>query len=314
MQIEKLSGLIEQKLHLERMLEMHSGDRETFLLRKASKESMLGSDTFSFNLIKAQIGMYDAILQNLDRVEDLHRKHLEEICNLIGQTQKVLVGRAWYTQALSISPETRKEWATMASNEQDELLARLSVNLNWRLPCLVINAYNSEVLQMASASWQLYVADVDDTLLEQAKNNISPGARNTIRTYNIKNFHDMDLSVLPQAQFGCVVIWQVMERLTLPYIKTTLDEIRKLLRPGGVVLFNVNDCDTVVGSQLATNPVSKSYVTKDLLEPMVQQAGFELRHWIPFNSHSTLVELALPGELKSIKERPGRGLVQRYNA
>ena len=271
-----------------------------------------GKDTFSFNLIRAQMGLYEGAIQQMDKVEELHRKHLSDIENMIDSIRKVLMSRAWYIQALGITDETRKEWTTLSLQEQDELLARCSVHLNWKIPCLVINAFNHEVLQMASTSYQLYIADQDDAVLADSLNKFSVAAKNTMRTYNIKSFHDMDLSTLPQKQFGMVIVWQIMERLTLPYIRIVLDEIKKVLQPGGTVMFNVNDCDTVMGSQLATNPVSKSYVTKALLEPIINETGFALKLWTPLNSHSALVEIQLPGEVDSFKDQPGRGMVQRY--
>ena len=118
MQIEKLSDLVFQQIHIKDLLATHSETRRMLEMRRSAIEVMLGKDTFSFNLIRAQMGLYEGAIQQMDKVEELHRKHLSDIENMIDSIRKVLMSRAWYIQALCITDETRKEWTTLSLQEQ----------------------------------------------------------------------------------------------------------------------------------------------------------------------------------------------------
>ena len=315
MQIEKLSSLVEQRVHIVELLSKQAGDRETIQLRRARLASMLGSDTYSYNIIQKQIAGYDTILSNLDAITKAQTDHIVELDNMINEIREWLVTRAWYKQNLGITDETRKEWTALDFNAQDELLARVSVGIDWHTPCLLVNCYNHEVATIAAKSFQLYLGDIDDTILNNARDRFVPSLpASAVRLYNIKSYEEPWVAALPQQQFGMIIVWQIFERLTLPMIKSVLSELIVLLKPGGKILFNINDCDTALGARLATYPVSKSYVTRGHLEPMVQELGFTMEYWIPITSSSALVELKILGEITTLKERPGRGLIQRYQS
>lgn len=315
MQIEKLSNLVEQRVHIVELLSKQDNDRELMQLRRSRLAAMLGSDTYSYNIIQKQISGYDTILSNLDAIAKAQTDHIAELDSMIDEIRKVLLSRAWYKQNLGITDETRKEWSALNLNAQDEMLARTSVGVDWHTPCLLINCYNHEVATMAAKSFQLYLGDIDDAILNNARDRFSPSLPSSaVRLYNIKSYEEPWIEALPQRQFGMIIIWQIFERLTLPMIKSSLGELIILLKPGGRILFNVNDCDTALGAKLATYPVSKSYVTRDQLELMAQELGLGLEHWIPLTSSSALVELKILGEIATLKERPGRGLIQRYQS
>jgi hypothetical protein len=105
----------------------------------------------------------------------------------------------------------------------------------------------------------------------------------------------------------------VFERLTVPLIEDVLIKFRNLLKPGGRILFNVNDCDTELGCKFAVDPPSKSFVTRTHMDQIIAKAGLELELWHRYGPSATLVELKMPGTPTSYKRKQGRGTIGRYS-
>jgi hypothetical protein len=254
------------------------------------------------------------MIAEYERLEESALRYIGALGRDRDRCSEILRSKQWFDQALGISDETRVIWTRLDPITRDEVAARLSTIIRWQDPCLIVNVHNLDILSAVTHLTQVYLADDSDTRLEDAKLNFEAGyAESNVRSYNIGNYNHMDLSKLPENQFGTIICWYIFERLTLPLIEESLIKFRNLLKPGGRILFNINDCDTELGCKFAVIQPSKSFVTRSHMDQIIAKTGLEMEMWHRYGPSNTLVELKMPGTPTSYKRKQGRATIGRYS-
>ena len=314
MQIERLPALVKQLRSLEQLVEQRSQDRDTMIRRREELKLLLGKVVEYDTMLSSQVTSYNHVIGEMDRINIESLNAIGEISKEIESIRKILLSRAWFENALGITDETKAIWTGLSWQARDILGAMLAKNYHWAYPMLVMPVYDRELVKACStySSLMYLAADNDQVLDDVVKEMGNTFANSAIRQYNIHGYNKLDFSKLPQGQFGSIISWYIFERLTLPLIDDALHAMRSLLLPGGTIVFNLNDGATPMGAVWAAEKICKSYVTRDLLEPIIKQQGYELVAWETYDSSSVMVMLRLPGTLSTYKIQPSRGLVQRY--
>jgi hypothetical protein len=313
MQIDTIPKLTAQILAIENQRQNWSNLKNEILHHRVNLEKKLGVLPEHDDTLRDAVHSCNSMIAEYDRLEESAVRYIGALGRDRDRRSEILRSKQWFDQALGISNETRSIWTRLDPITRDEVAARLSTIMRWQDPCLIVNVHNLDILSAITHLTQVYLADDSDTCLSDAKLNFEAGyADSNVRSYNIGNYGNMDLSQLPENQFGIIVCWYIFERLTLPLIEETLIKFRTLLKPGGRVLFNINDCDTELGCKFAVIDPSKSFVTRAHMDQIIAKTGLELELWHQIGPAQTLIELKRPGTPTSYKRKQGRATIGRY--
>ena len=110
-----------------------------------------------------------------------------------------------------------------------------------------------------------------------------------------------DLLDLPQGQLGLAVSINSYDFWPMDPIKTEIQKVFNLLKPGGHFIFTYNDCEQISSLDLCANDY-RAYNTKTLMTSMVQMFGFDIVKQENYcnGAHSFMV-VKRPGKLTSQK-------------
>jgi SAM-dependent methyltransferase len=190
---------------------------------------------------------------------------------------------------------------------EDIIRQRIWINTNWKYPALEIGCRDGEWTREMVAADPLYVVDHHHEFLNAAVKQFTPEYQRRIRPYHLNNH---DLSILPQDQFGFIFSWGYFNYVSIDTIKKYLQQIMKLLRPGGLFLFSYNDGDTPTGAAMAES-FSQTYLPKSALILLCQSMGFEIENVIDPANGISLLEIKRPGTLHTIKAHQVLGEMKR---
>jgi SAM-dependent methyltransferase len=190
------------------------------------------------------------------------------------------------------------------------------LQINTRLfPPAEINPSNIDGwISLMVASDPLYLMGPNIEILQESLRSFPEIYQKRVRLYELNNTRD--LSTLPQAQFNLIFCWDLFNHLSIDIIDFYLQQMMRLLRPGGTLIFTYNNCDLAMSAKLVDWD-SASWCTPLLLEKIYSKHGFEL---IGFDdiisddvnvSHVSWAELKRPGDLTTSKLSQAIGAVRR---
>jgi len=119
---------------------------------------------------------------------------------------------------------------------------------------------------------------------------------------------------LPKNQFGFVLAWNFLNFLTFDQIEHYLRTVWDLLRPGGLFIFNYNNCDLDRIAKLSESH-SKSYASGRRLRLLINTVGYET---VTFEdnptddevfTHICWAEIRKPGTLHTVKLQQAAGKI-----
>jgi hypothetical protein len=316
MEIEKIPALVKQLQDLREILRKRQKDMDDTNLKIFELEGMVGNVPENDGLLLLQIDSYRTVLQSQQLINRTQEQQIDKVQRSIETAAAPLLSRAWYDQVLDINTyDSRRLWTPLRDKAYDLLCLRVEMLGERMLPSMVIHPHDLRIIDvLAPHSATIYVADESDYMLNESKKRLdSVGhASSMIRTYNTGPAADTDLRTLPVGQLALIVCWYLPQVFTLPMIDDLLRRCSDLMRPGAHIILGINDCQTVQAATLASPPVVRSYMTRELLEPVVQKNGMEIRSWESVDTETVMVAIAMPGELTKIKAKASTGIIKRY--
>ena len=169
-------------------------------------------------------------------------------------------------------------------------------------------------ISLMVASDPLYLMGPNVETLQESLQSFPEIYQKRVRSYELTD--NRDLSVLPQTQFNLIFCWDFFNYLPVDIIDLYLQQMIRLLRPGGTLLFTYNNCDLVMSAKLVDSN-SAGWCTPLLLEKIYLNHGFELIESDDIISddvnvsHVSWAELKRPGELITSKMSQASGAIKR---
>ena len=136
-----------------------------------------------------------------------------------------------------------------------------------------------------------------------------------LRLYSIK---DRDFRILPREQFGFILCWDNFDYLTYDIIKQYVQEVFKMLRPGGVFMFSYTNCELIESAD-KVDSWNASCCFSSWLSELFLEIGYELIAFYDERiegekpSYISWTEIRKPGELKTIKYHQSMGEIRDIN-
>lgn len=147
----------------------------------------------------------------------------------------------------------------------------------------------------------LYLVDVKHELLEPAMNLHNETYRRRLRPYVVTENQDTTiLDRLPNTQFGVIFAYNFFNFRPLEIIRQWLTELYQKLKPGGMLLMTINDCDRYKGVMLVEQHFC-CYTPGKLICDLANSIGFETAFTWHDDGPNTWLELRRPGQLTSLR-------------
>jgi SAM-dependent methyltransferase len=149
----------------------------------------------------------------------------------------------------------------------------------------------------------LYLVEPNLNLIDDSIKQFTPEYQRRVRPYHLR---DINFRTLPQEQIGFAFSWNYLNYKSLDTVKQWLQEVFKVLRPGGVFMFSYNNADIPSGAGFAET-FWMSYMPKSTLVPLCEMLGYEVIASYDFNQSACWIELKKPGTLHTVKAHQALG-------
>lgn len=209
--------------------------------------------------------------------------------------------RSILTETLDQTTERVTE-SVLSDSGRQELMLSISRYANPNSPGLHIGPIQGALNDSMAALVPLYLADIDQSLLDPIKERFNPIYKHRVMYYIIPKRHPKVkvFAALPQEQFGFILAYNYVNRLSLKGVNDTLLEIWNLLKPGGVFLFTFTDSDlpeNILMFDLRHVP----YTPGRLIKAMIKEIGYEIIAHINHEHFLTWFEIKKPGQITTLR-------------
>jgi len=159
----------------------------------------------------------------------------------------------------------------------------------------------------------LYVCDFKESFINDSIANFTPEYQRRLAKYTIKAQSEFDM--LPKNQFSFIAVWNMFNFIPMEQILDYVNELYKLLTPGGTIMFSYNNGDDYKSTVLSESKIM-SFVPNRLLLPNLKKIGltinktYTLPNDLEQGSWVTMVswvEASKPGKLKTPKAHQAMG-------
>lgn len=185
-------------------------------------------------------------------------------------------------------------------NNRDEYRKRISIYSSWKFPGLYIRPGANKTVDEMIACDPLYIVDHSYDLLEPVKQLWTKNFQSRVRYSVIDDDNDEIFKNLPHKQFGLIVASDFFDYKPFEVLKKYLQQMKELLRPGGVIIFTYNNCD-LFGPVRNVENFFNTYIPGSLLERVVEGLGFELINSNVAISGYNWMEIRNPGNQTSLR-------------
>jgi hypothetical protein len=218
--------------------------------------------------------------------------------------------KPWFTESYRLyDQEMQKEtldevkFRRPINDQQTEFFFRTRIMryTGWQHTGMIVRpGFENFVNDMVSCD-PLYLVDVNHEFFQPCLSKFNEVYQNRIRTYMISEREDEKiLKRLPDSQFGLILVYNFFNFRPVEVIKQWLLEFYQKLKPGGMLLMTINDCDRAKGVMLVEQHFC-CYTPSGLIRDLAESIGFETEFVWHNNGPSIWMELRKPGTLSSIR-------------
>ncbi len=246
-----------------------------------------------------------AINQQFDQFEKMLNQFKQQINETIANDGHSLFQESYRLYDKDMRNETTEyilNRQQKLSTEAEELFnTRLQNYTDWRFPGLIVRPGLEKFVGTMVANDPLYLVDQHRDLLQPAVNSFAEAYQKRLRCYVVnERSTDPILEKLPDGQFGLCLVYNFFNFRPVELIRQWLAEIFVKLRPGGVLIMTINDCDKEAGVILAENYFA-CYTPGTMIQTLAETIGFEILYVWNGDGPISWIELRRPGELSTLR-------------
>lgn len=177
---------------------------------------------------------------------------------------------------------------------------------NWQYPGLVFGAKNSSLIKSFIGLEPIYIVERYKEYYDLLKEKFPHSFVRKIRFYNLDCIH-----LLPPDSIGVAAIFNEFNFLPWDIISVVLTKISKSIRPGGVIIFNYNNCDTARGFAEFEN-WSMTYTTPKMFIEFMSRFDFNLiNNYTSSRETFSFMTFQKSGHAPLIKKSPSIGYIKQ---
>ena len=190
----------------------------------------------------------------------------------------------------------------VTKDTEEVIKARIGIYTDWKHAAIEIGPGDGKWTRNLVACDPLYLVDYNDEFLEATKNTFTEKYQRRLRCY-LNNGNG--LHMLPREQFGFVFSWNTFNYFNFPQIQNWLNDIDRVLKPGGACMFSFNNVERVYSAIRAEEQLM-SFIPGHVLKLTIEAMGFVDVKITDADTAVSWVEFRKRGELKS--KRAGQTL------
>ena len=190
---------------------------------------------------------------------------------------------------------------TIAQETEFFYRSRIMRYTSWQHTAMIVRpGFENHINDMVDCD-PLYLVDVNHEFFQPCLGSFNEVYQNRIRTYMVSEREDEKiLRRLPDTQFGLILAYNFFNFRPMEVIKQWLLEFYEKLRPGGMLLMTVNDCDRANGVMLVEQHFC-CYTPGGMIRDLAQNVGFETEFVWHDRGPSTWIEFRKPGTWTSTR-------------
>jgi SAM-dependent methyltransferase len=179
--------------------------------------------------------------------------------------------------------------------------SRIMRYAGWKHTAMIVRpGFESFATHLVSCD-PLYLVDVNHDFFQPCLDLFNEAYQQRLRTYMVNEREDEKiLQRLPDAQFGLILAYNFFNYRPVEVVKQWLMEFYDKMRPGGMLLMTINDCDRAKGVMLVEQHFC-CYTSGSMIQELARSIGFECEFVWHNNGPSTWIELQKPGAWSSIR-------------
>lgn len=186
--------------------------------------------------------------------------------------------------------------SVLQDDDVNELGVRFSKYTGYIFPSLFLG-YEARFLKHLVAAEPLYIANWGPTSLPNNIEQFNEYYQKKLCLYPLFDKIE-NLDSLPSGQFSFILCWDVVPFLNLSNTEKLFNILYDLLRPGGTLVFNFNNCDKPAQIELVEQ-IERAYQLPHKLYLLLKK--FIDIKYINFNEQIDYMICNKPGKLSSIK-------------
>ena len=260
------------------------------------------------DLFHAQSNLNSSLIEYKNIVEKIENKLLsvfknnhEEYLKISDDLYKLNLDKMLFEEHL--------HWASLWPPSGDEFnffYQTIKKHVDWRYPGLIVGSKNSKMIRSLVGTEPLYIMERYHNYFKLQKDKF-----NIEHTRKLKFYTFDEVNFLPENSLGIAAIYNEFNFLPWGKVKNFLSVLSRKMMPGGILIFNFNDCNTVRGFIEFENQ-SMSYTTSEMFENFLSKYDFSCIK--KYNSESqtfSFLVFQLKGEKNLIKKHPAIGYIRQ---
>jgi len=303
----KLSDIIRYKNHIDDLRQdaeyRKSVDSHLDMLSRTVRAEINIRNLYETD-VEHCIGRVHTSLFELEKKLDNIAKDVEI---LIEQYQPPYFERSyqWYTNEMQYETNDyilNRRLIPGKDEDREILASRIKTWSDWKYPVLCLRPAREDFVDHLVAGSPLYIVDTAHDLLTPTLERFNEKYRRHIRPYVLGEGTDSipRMPFLPNQQFGLVFAYNYFNFRPLEAMKNYFIEILAKLRPGGIFIFTINNCDNAHPVALCEQNYC-CYTPGRMVISLAQMLGFEHRYTYDARDQFCWIELAKPGELTTLR-------------
>jgi len=300
----KLSKLVAFRTQLEK-IQMHES-HVAANLATSELQILMQNKSDIFAELKQKVDNHaKQITQQFDEMKTTINQIKKQIDIVIEQEEK-----QWFIESYKLYDQGMPNETTdyilnrreLLSEELEQIFTRrLENHVDWRFPGMIIRPGQENFIRGMVANDPLYLIDQHYDLLVPALEKFPERYQKRLRTYVInERGSEPIMQKIPDNQFGLCLVYNFFNFRPIEVIRQWLNEIITKLRPGGVLIMTINDCDREPAVVLAENYFT-CYTPGNMILELTKSIGFEVLYVWRTDGPMTWIELRKPGELTSLR-------------
>ena len=275
-------------------------------LREIQPLANKDSDSIAIGLLEIleDLAEFKQNIQNsVDKIDSLIKSVDKEIVDITKnwKTRDYYINGVIATNAVDIETDRNTRKTIIDDTTKQIISTAAEAYSSWQHAVLEIGPGDGLWTPHLVAGDPLYLIDVHEEYLKSTISKFHKNYQKRIRSYVVSQHYDsLNLSVLPQGQFGFIFAWNVFDYFSPNIIEEYLQQCLTLLKPGGVMMFSFNNCEFRPCAELAESGL-KGWTPKWLLTEILYRVGFEIINYDHREQTVHWIEIKKPGELKSIR-------------
>jgi hypothetical protein len=201
------------------------------------------------------------------------------------------------------------EWSKLLPPKKEEFTsfsAKILNYANWQYPGLIYGAKNFDILETVKSNEPLYLIENYKEYFNIQKEKFHIDFARKLKCYSIE-----DINFLPKNDIGIIVAFNEFPFLPWSSIQFILQKFIDCLMPGGILIFNYNDCTTVRGFKAFEDRIM-TYATPQMYLGFLHKQNFSLlEHYVSSKETFSYMIFQKDGNRKLIKKYPSVGFIKQ---